>query len=103
MQSALRITTKVLPGNRIEVQLPLSSEGQEVEVFIVLPILTVPLTLSNQSASLVQITEEPNSQVQLAITQSTEALARIRSRSRLNPLNFGLSDSTDLICEDRHR
>ena len=37
MQSALRITTKVLPGNKIEVQLPPGSEGEEVDVFIVLP------------------------------------------------------------------
>jgi hypothetical protein len=37
MQSALRITTKVLPGNKIELQLPPGSEGVEVEVFVVLP------------------------------------------------------------------
>jgi len=37
MQSALRVTTKVLPGNKIEVQLPPGSEGEEVDVFIVLP------------------------------------------------------------------
>ena len=37
MQSALRVTTKVLPGNKIEVQLPPGSEGEEVDVFVVLP------------------------------------------------------------------
>jgi hypothetical protein len=37
MQSALRITTKVLPGNKVEVQLPPGSEGEEVDVFVVLP------------------------------------------------------------------
>lgn len=37
MQSALRLTTKVLPGNRIEIQLPPGSEGEEVDVFVVLP------------------------------------------------------------------
>jgi len=36
MQSALHITTKVLPGDRLEVQLPPGSEGQDVNVFIVL-------------------------------------------------------------------
>ncbi|MBE9059940.1 hypothetical protein [cf. Phormidesmis sp. LEGE 11477] len=36
MQSALHITTKVPPGNRLEVQLPPGSEGQEVNVFVVL-------------------------------------------------------------------
>lgn len=37
MQSALHITTKVLPGNRLEVQLPPGSEGKNVNVFIVMP------------------------------------------------------------------
>ena len=37
MQSVLHITTKVLPGNRIEVQLSSLLEGEEVEVFVVLP------------------------------------------------------------------
>ncbi|MEB3885926.1 hypothetical protein [Lyngbya sp. CCY1209] len=37
MQSAIRITTKVLPGNKVEVQIPSGCEGQEVEVFVVLP------------------------------------------------------------------
>jgi len=37
MQSALRITTRVLPDGKIELQLPLESAGDEVEVFIVLP------------------------------------------------------------------
>ncbi len=53
MQSALHITTKVLPGNRVEVQLPSGSEGQEVNVFIVLP--TLPLTPSNLAAQLAQM------------------------------------------------
>lgn len=37
MQSALRITTKVLPGDKVEVQLPPGSVGEEVEVFVILP------------------------------------------------------------------
>jgi len=37
MQSALRITTKVLSGGKVELQLPLESVGDEVEVFVVLP------------------------------------------------------------------
>lgn len=32
-----------------------------------------------------------------------EVLAEIRSRSRINPMDFGLPDSTILIREDRHR
>ncbi|NMG11759.1 hypothetical protein DP117_34895, partial [Brasilonema sp. UFV-L1] len=45
MQSALRIETKVLPGNKIEINLPadtaLTSVGQTVEVIVLLPELTV--------------------------------------------------------------
>jgi len=41
MQSALRIETKVLPGNKIEITLPtdtpLNSVGQTVEVIVLLP------------------------------------------------------------------
>ena len=37
MQSAFKITTKVLPGNKIEVELPPGSENKEVDVIIVLP------------------------------------------------------------------
>ena len=41
MQSALRIETKVLPGNKIEINLPadtaLTSVGQIVEVIVLLP------------------------------------------------------------------
>ena len=34
-QPALRITTKVLPGNKIQIQLPLDSVvGEEVDVFV---------------------------------------------------------------------
>jgi hypothetical protein len=41
MQSALRIETKVLPGNKIEINLPadtpLTSVGQTIEVIVLLP------------------------------------------------------------------
>jgi hypothetical protein len=41
MQSALRIETKVLPGNKIEISLPetaaLASVGQTIEVIVLLP------------------------------------------------------------------
>jgi hypothetical protein len=42
MQSALRITTTVLSGGKVELQLPLESVGDEVEVFVVLPEKTQP-------------------------------------------------------------
>jgi hypothetical protein len=37
MQAALRITTKVLPGGKVELQLPTTTVGDEVEVFVILP------------------------------------------------------------------
>lgn len=37
MQAALRITTKVLPGGKAELQIPAASVGDEVEVFVILP------------------------------------------------------------------
>lgn len=37
MQSALRVTTKVLPGNKIEIQVPEAQIGDNVDVFVILP------------------------------------------------------------------
>lgn len=37
MQSALHITTKVLLGGKVELQLPPESVGDEIEIFVVLP------------------------------------------------------------------
>ena len=37
MQSAIRITTRVLPGNKVEILIPPGSEGEDVEVIVVLP------------------------------------------------------------------
>jgi hypothetical protein len=37
MQSAIQITTRVLPGNKVEVLIPPGSEGEDVEVIVVLP------------------------------------------------------------------
>ena len=37
MQSAIRITTKVLAGNKLEIQVPPSFVGEEVEVFVIIP------------------------------------------------------------------
>ena len=37
MQPALHITTKVLPGNKIEIEIPESEIGDTVDVFVVLP------------------------------------------------------------------
>jgi hypothetical protein len=37
MQSAIRITTKVLAGDKLEIQVPPGSVGEEVEVFVIIP------------------------------------------------------------------
>jgi hypothetical protein len=37
MQAALRFTTKVLPGNRIEIQVPEGEIGNDIEVIVLLP------------------------------------------------------------------
>jgi hypothetical protein len=72
MQSALHITTTVLPGNRVEVQLPSASEGQKVNVFIVLP--TLPLTSSNFAAQLAQMAADPEIQAELSAIDSEFAI-----------------------------
>jgi hypothetical protein len=75
MQSALHITTKVLPGNRVEIQLPSGSEGQEVNVFIVLP--NLPLTSSNLAAQLAQMAADPEIQSELSAIDSEFAIAQM--------------------------
>ncbi len=37
MQSAIRVTTKVLPGDKVEVQVPEGLEGSVVEVVVIIP------------------------------------------------------------------
>ncbi len=37
MQAAIRVITKVLPGNKIEIEVPEGSVGEDVEVIVVLP------------------------------------------------------------------
>ena len=37
MQSAIRIITKVLAGNKLEIEVPPGSVGEEVEVFVIIP------------------------------------------------------------------
>ena len=36
MQSAIRITTKVLAGHKLEIQVPPGFVGEEVEVFVII-------------------------------------------------------------------
>lgn len=58
MQAAFKVTTKVLPGNKIEIQLPSGSEGDEVDVIIVLPEKVPPEKSSSQRRNVMEIIEE---------------------------------------------
>ena len=40
MQAALRLTTRVLPGHRLEIVAPELTDGDAVDVFVVLPRVT---------------------------------------------------------------
>lgn len=37
METALRLTTRVLPGHRVEIVAPELTEGESVDVFVVMP------------------------------------------------------------------
>ena len=37
MQTALRVTTRVLPGHRVEIVAPELPDGEAVDVFVVMP------------------------------------------------------------------
>lgn len=42
MQLALHTTTKILPGNKIEIEIPEAEIGDIVDVFVILPEKTPP-------------------------------------------------------------
>ncbi|MBD2431578.1 MULTISPECIES: hypothetical protein [Fischerella] len=56
MQSALHITTKVLPGNKIEIEIPEAQIGDSVDVFVVLP-----QKVETKKRSVIEIIEESRS------------------------------------------
>ena len=58
MQAAFKVTTKVLPGNKIEIQLPSGSEGDEVDEIIVMPGKVLPEKSSSQRRNVMEIIEE---------------------------------------------
>jgi hypothetical protein len=37
MQSAIHLKTKILPGRKIELELPQATEGEDVEVIVIMP------------------------------------------------------------------
>ena len=64
MQSALHITTKVPPGNRLEVQLPPGSEGRDVNIFVVLS--TDNLDTHTRYSDLAEMAADPDIQREIA-------------------------------------
>ena len=47
-QTAIRLTTKVLPGKRIEFSAPELIEGEDVEIFVALPHAPLPSSLKGK-------------------------------------------------------
>ena len=56
-----------------------------------------------QALSRYQVSPFQYTEAALVSELNQEALARIRSRPRVNPIDFGLPDSTTLLREDRDR
>ncbi len=67
MQSALHVTTKILPGNRIEIQLPDLEEGKIVDVFVILPTEILVTSSTEQVNLLKQMAEDPEIQAEISI------------------------------------
>lgn len=58
MQPALHITTQILPGNKIEIEIPEAAIGDTVDVFVVLP---EKPKLKAQQISIIEFLEEVHS------------------------------------------
>jgi hypothetical protein len=66
----------VLSGNRVEVQLPSGSEGQEVNVFIVLPTTSLQGP-QNPTALLPKMAEDPEIQSEMAVINAEFAVSQM--------------------------
>lgn len=73
MQSALHITATVLPGKKLEVELPPGSEGQEVTVFVLLP--NQEMASSSRFADLTAMAADLEIQRELADVDGEFAIA----------------------------
>ncbi|MFN6559857.1 MAG: hypothetical protein RMY28_008615 [Nostoc sp. ChiSLP01] len=67
MQAALRITTKVLPGNKIEIKLPQAEIGDNVDVFVILP--EKP---ASKRASVLELIEQARSKYAFRTTEDID-------------------------------
>jgi hypothetical protein len=85
MQPALHITTKVLPGDRVELQLPSGSEGQEVDIFIILAanspvnkvVATSPISKAEFFAQLAEMAADPDIQAEVAAINAEFAVTEM--------------------------
>jgi len=78
MQSALRIETKVLPGNKLEIELPpdiaLNTVGQTIEVILLLPDKPAVSTTQSILETLAEIhTQRPSSRSVEEINRDLQA------------------------------
>lgn len=71
MQPALRITTKVLPGNKIEIEIPEAQIGDSVDVFVVLP-----EKVETKKRSVMEILEEVHAKLPLKSAEEIDRQLR---------------------------
>ena len=67
MQPALHLTTKVLPGNKIEIEIPEGAIGDTVDVFVVLPAKP-----KDKKHSVLELIEESRSKHALRIAEDID-------------------------------
>ncbi len=71
MQPALHLTTKVLPGNKIEIEIPEGEIGDTVDVFVVLP-----EKAKSKKRSVLEIIEESRSRNNLRSAEDIDRQIR---------------------------
>ncbi len=54
MQTALRVTTRVLPGHRVEIVAPELPDGESVDVFVVMPTPVQSTEAATKATSLME-------------------------------------------------
>ena len=94
MKSTLYVTTKVLPGNKIEVQVPELAVGETVEIVILIPDVTIAnagavepnLTLDQRRAFLKLPMSERR---QILASQASEMLVHYEQDSEWRELMTG--------------
>jgi hypothetical protein len=71
VQPALHLTTKVLPGNKIEIEIPEGEIGDTVDVFVVLP-----EKAKSKKRSVLEIIEESRSRNNLRSAEDIDRQIR---------------------------